>query len=358
MAHSESRPSTLDGRTIPGIVISVLCIFPAALADDAEVPSELQPWLATTQDWRRDTDGPVIALGSEGEFDDTHIFAPAVIHEDGDYRLWYCGSTGRVAERVFQLGLYNSDDGRIFQRHSPDPVYSFGDGRHSVLTPTLLRRPDGSVMREDGRLRMWFSATDFAGGSGLHTLHETHSHDGIEWDAPSAALLSHVYAPTIIREDNGYRMWYTNVGLDPWVISHASSADGRDWTVTEAPVLVVDQVWEQQRLFYPTVLQIDGVYLMWYGSYWSAEANKTALGFAVSADGLTWHKHPANPVFQPDPARSWESHYTTSQSVLRMPDGSFRIWYASRKAPPFVNKYFAIGTATWGGQHVGEPDGE
>ncbi|MFP6649475.1 MAG: hypothetical protein VB817_08430, partial [Pirellulaceae bacterium] len=61
----------------------------------------------------------------------------------------------------------------------------------------------------------------------------------------------------------------------------------------------------------------------------------------------TWHKHPDNPVLRPDPNRPWESHYVTSHSVIRMADGSFRIWYASRTKPPFVNKYFAINTATW-----------
>ncbi|MBM4049587.1 MAG: hypothetical protein FJ279_31210 [Planctomycetes bacterium] len=52
-------------------------------------------------------------------------------------------------------------------------------------------------------------------------------------------------------------------------------------------------------------------------------------------------------VFGPEPSRAWESHYTTSQSVLRLPDGSWRLWYASRPKPPFDHKYFAIGTARW-----------
>lgn len=316
---------------------------------DESIAPELRNWLSTIQEWRRDTEGPVVTLGEPGAFDDTHIFAPAVIEEDGVYRMWYCGSTGRVAERVFQLGLCTSHDGRVFEHHPRNPVYSFGDDRRSVLTPTLLRGPDGSALREDGQLRMWFSATDFDDGGGLHTLHETRSRDGIQWQPPSDALLNDLYAPTILRVEDGYRMWYTNVGVDPWVISHASSPDGREWTVTPEPVLVVDQTWEQDRLFYPAVLRVDGVYVMWYGSYWSAERNKTALGCAVSTDGLTWHKHSRNPVFRPDTARNWESHYTTSESVLRLPDGSFRIWYASRKAPPFVNKYFAIGTARWSG---------
>jgi hypothetical protein len=114
-------------------------------------------------------------------------------------------------------------------------------------------------------------------------------------------------------------------------------------------VVTVDQPWEKQRLFYPAVLKADGVYLMWYGSYWSAHKNTTAIGCAASLDGIRWHKSPHNPVLRPDPARAWESHYTTSQSILRQPDGSFRIWYASRKSPPFVNKYFALNTAVWMG---------
>jgi hypothetical protein len=75
----------------------------------------------------------------------------------------------------------------------------------------------------------------------------------------------------------------------------------------------------------------------------------TAIGFAVSPDGVKWYKHPQNPVLRPDPGSPWESHYVSSQSVIRMPDGSFRMWYASRKKPPFTNLYFALNTAHWSG---------
>ncbi|HIF31540.1 MAG TPA: hypothetical protein EYG57_18860 [Planctomycetes bacterium] len=75
----------------------------------------------------------------------------------------------------------------------------------------------------------------------------------------------------------------------------------------------------------------------------------TAIGFAVSLDGVKWHKHPQNPVLRPDPKPPWESHYVSSQSVVRLPDGSFRMWYASRKKPPFKNLYFALNTAHWTG---------
>lgn len=319
----------------------------SCLTAAAETPGDLKPWLATEQAWQRDTDGPIVSLGKAGSFDDTHIFAPMVSRENGKFQLWYCGSTGAVKDRVFQLGLATSADGRLFQPYEDNPVYNFGDGKHSVLTPTLLRNPDGTPLRENGRLRMWFSSTWFSGPTGLHTLHEATSQDGISWSEPSPPLLEHVYAPTIIKDGPEYHLWYTDVSEEPWKMRHAQSLDGRKWNVTPKPCLVVDQKWERGRLFYPTVLKLGGTYQMWYGSYWSARPSTTALGFAASLDGATWHKHPANPVYRPDPERPWESHYTTSQSIMRLPDGSLRMWYASRKAPPFVNKYFAINTAVW-----------
>jgi hypothetical protein len=99
---------------------------------------------------------------------------------------------------------------------------------------------------------------------------------------------------------------------------------------------MLSQPWEAEVLVYPTVLMVDGVYLMWYGSYNHAiRRETTAIGFAASLDGELWFKHPQNPVFRPDEARAWESNYVGSGSVLRLPDGSFRYYYASRKAPPF-----------------------
>jgi hypothetical protein len=65
---------------------------------------------------------------------------------------------------------------------------------------------------------------------------------------------------------------------------------------------------------------------MWYGSYWwdnedAVRWPTTAIGFAVSADGLEWHKHERIPCC----ARrgfALESHYNTSHSVMRLSDGT------------------------------------
>src|SRR5690348_15975521 len=62
-----------------------------------EVPRALARWLEP-QDWRRDTDGPILQLGPAGTFDDTHLFAPCVARLENRYFLWYSGSTVAAAE--------------------------------------------------------------------------------------------------------------------------------------------------------------------------------------------------------------------------------------------------------------------
>src|SRR6187455_2828049 len=76
-----------------------------------EPPTAVARWLVP-QNWQRDVAGPIVSLGQDGQFDDRHIFAPAVAQENGRFRMWYSGSRGTPGNRVFRLGLANSEDGK------------------------------------------------------------------------------------------------------------------------------------------------------------------------------------------------------------------------------------------------------
>ncbi len=110
----------------------------------------------------------------------------------------------------------------------------------------------------------------------------------------------------------------------------------------------MDQNWEVKDRVYPMVIRADRLWVMLNGCYWNDDKH-TALGFAVSKDGLPWTKHPKNPVFRPEPKHDWESNFTTSHTLLRLPDGSFYLWYAGCRQPPWSNLYFALGSARWVG---------
>ena len=73
-------------------------------------------WLQV-QPWRRD-EGPCISLGEAGAFDDTHVFCPAVIEEDGRrysgaqvlrHRHGAAGARGRL-EQVAHIALEEALD--------------------------------------------------------------------------------------------------------------------------------------------------------------------------------------------------------------------------------------------------------
>ena len=351
-------------RRLTVIVCAVWgCIGAFPSLSPAQVPDQLKPWLAP-QVWERDTVGPVLSLGETGGFDDTHIFAPMVATDDDQFLLWYCGSQGFAHdlsptrmpdERVFRLGLATSTDGIEFAKQSDGPVYALEDDRLSILTPTVLRNRDGSVLREGGQMRMWFSSATLGGGGQVQSIQHATSSDGIRWSQPSEILIERAYAPSVIKNSGAYEMWYTVPGRYPWVMNHARSADGMVWDVTATPAMELSQDWEHYLQIYPSVMIVDDVYLMWYASYLHEDCQTTGIGFAASLDGINWHKHPDNPVLRPDPERAWESHYVSSQSVMRLPDGSFRMWYASRKAPPFQNLYFALNTARWSGPDATAP---
>ena len=298
------------------------------------------------QNWVRDSATPSLSLGEAGSFDDMHLFAPCVTRNAGRFRMWYSGSRDDVANRVFRLGLAESADGKVFAKHHGNPVLAFPDGRRSILTPSLVRNGDGSPALDEGRLRLYFAGQDFPSGSDRMTLHTSTSEDGLAWSEPSGELLEGLYAPTVLRVGDRLRMWFTAADMQSY--RYAESTDGFTWDVREEPVVTMTQAWEAGRLFYPFVLHMDGTYLLWYGSYLAdAPEMMTGIGFAVSRDGITWEKHPGNPVLLPDSSREWESHYVTSHTVLPLPCGGFRIWYATREKPPYVHKYFAVGTASW-----------
>ena len=67
----------------------------------------------------------------------------------------------------------------------------------------------------------------------------------------------------------------------------------------------------------PHVLYDEGqqLYRMWYSGGEQYEPN--AIGYATSKDGLTWTRHPDNPVFRPDPKHAWEKDRVTGCQVVR-----------------------------------------
>jgi hypothetical protein len=87
---------------------------------------------------------------------------------------------------------------------------------------------------------------------------------------------------------------------------------------------------------------------MWYAN----TGERRRIGLATSKDGVTWTKHPGNPVLAP--AEAWEEDYMSPTSVLQV-NGKFYLYYwapshvypdrVTGKMPPPKMKYIALATS-------------
>lgn len=194
---------------------------------------------------------------------------------------------------------------------------------------------DVDVKFDQGKYRMWFSWRP------VNLIALTESGDGIHWTPPQVVFpadpdssweSSEVNRPTIVIRDGVYHMWYCGqVFADEFhsartCIGYAVSSDGVTWTRRSEPVMEPQLPWEKYCLLCPHVLWDEErqVYRMWYSAGEMYEAD--AIGYAESKDGITWERHPENPIFRPDPQSYWES--TKVEACFVFPhDGWYYMFY-------------------------------
>jgi predicted GH43/DUF377 family glycosyl hydrolase len=196
--------------------------------------------------------------------------------------------------------------------------------KNPVLGGDLGTCFDVSVLKDGDTYRMWFSWRP------RKSIALVESKDGIEWSNPVIVLgpndrtdwESDINRPVVIRHGGVYRMWYTGQARGKSWIGYATSDDGKTWRrESDGPVLSATEPWEKVAVMCPHVLfdEGSGAYRMWYSG--GEQYEPDAIGHATSKDGLVWEKHPANPVFRPDPKEAWERDRVTACQVVRHDNG-------------------------------------
>jgi predicted GH43/DUF377 family glycosyl hydrolase len=178
---------------------------------------------------------------------------------------------------------------------------------------------DVSVLREGDAYRMWVSWRP------RKSVALAESKDGLHWSGPPRVVLGpnqetgwedDVNRPVVIKRGDTYHMWYTGQARGSSRIGYATSADGVTWKrMSDKPVLAPEQPWEKVAVMCPHVIYDEEakVYRMWYSGGEQYEPN--AIGYAASPDGRKWVKHADNPIFRPDPRNAWEKHKVTACQV-------------------------------------------
>ncbi len=161
------------------------------------------------------------------------------------------------------------------------------------------------------------------------------------WD--DGIILGH----SVIKSGSTYRMWYSGGhGIESLNgIGYATSADGIHWArYSGNPVFEAKPgSWDHSNVALPIVLQDGNTLRMWY---LSAGPDGDKFGYATSADGINWDRHPS-PVFK-SRARGWYRDGVFPGTVIKE-KGVFKMWFSGsigslRQSSPTTEN--SIGYAT------------
>jgi hypothetical protein len=156
-------------------------------------------------------------------------------------------------------------------------------------------------------------------------------------EQPGAWDGRHVCCPTVLARSNQRWLYYAGrADGDPtWHIGLAISTDGGAF-IRQGIVLAPGQPGvDTLGVTQPWVLydETRGLYRMWYTAI--STLGRTGIGYAVSTDGIDWHKFPGNPVVS---AEQLELELDPIGSPTVLDDGGrLRMWIHGR-APGAVAK--------------------
>ena len=235
----------------------------------------------------------VLAPGAPGAFDEAGATVSCLVIAGDLQVLYYTGWT-IPAERPFmlQVGSARSTDGGLtFHRTSTLPLFEADAvDRHLTASPF--------VMLEDGAWRMWYvSGTGWRDdGQPCYHIKYAESTDGVHWQRNGLVCIDYedpsehaISRPSVIRDADGYRMWFASRGTR-YRVRYAESKDGLTWQRQSEPggVTTSETGWDSGMVAYPHVFDRGSQRMMLYNGN---DYGKTGIGLAVTDGPALGRQH-------------------------------------------------------------------
>lgn len=220
---------------------------------DAAEYETLQIGHATSRDgihWMKDPKNPVLKQGDSGEWDETGVWDPYVIYEDGIFKMWYGGGGGRKPN--FGWAYAVSKDGTYFEKKG-----LIGTNNRSGVEDVHVVHD-----RESGLYYLYY----WHGHEGGEDLFCVTSPTETDFDFSQSVIIKIEGDDSfwckfgqVLKNEEGWHMFYSNY-IPPHgrksIVRYATSKDGIHWQA------------KNKRLIFGLdgdVLQIaDDLYLMAY----------------------------------------------------------------------------------------------
>jgi predicted GH43/DUF377 family glycosyl hydrolase len=225
-------------------------------------------------------DRPVLDIGKIGAFDDSGANVSAVCRAGDLLYMYFIGwNPSTTVHTRNAIGLAVSrDQGRTFVR-----LYDGAVLDRTKDEPYYTGAVD--VVREGGRWRMWYtSGTEWMMVNGRpeirYHIKYAESGDGIDWTRqgisciPPCTDVEATARPSVLRLDGRYRMWYSRRDIVEFRTDrsrgyrggYAESADGISWQRMDDAFGLEPAAsgWDSEAIAYPSCLRLPDRLLMFY----------------------------------------------------------------------------------------------
>lgn len=220
---------------------------------------------------------PVLDIGADGAFDEFGVVPCAVLERDGEIILYYAGYQRGHKVRFLVLGgmAVSTDGGETFVRIRNTPVFE-------RTSDEFLFRVPHTVMLDDGRYKIWYGGgSKFVTGKNkslpVYDIRFLESKDGVDIPNSGQVCIStdrgeyRLGRPYVIkRPDGGYRMFYGySTEQNHYKLGFADSADGVSWTRRddELGLPLEGSGWDSEMMAYPSVFSVrQKTYMLYNGN--------------------------------------------------------------------------------------------
>jgi len=292
-------------------------VAPTTTTSEAATTTTVPPRFSTGGLFEAVSRQPVISNGERPDWDWQYTDPGAAIFHNGSIHVFQNGFIGWPA--AVGVGYWRSDDlGETWREVSDDPVFDGSDLEYVGIAALA----SSVIVEDDGTWVLYFYTWDTAkwpDGPGKIGRATAPSPEG-PWVAdPEPVLVPGpegawdelaVRSASVIRDDDGYRMWFAGTTVTESQIGLATSDDGITWVkyddpaTTDPPFAESDpvlrpsgagegNVWDKRNVYIPNVVETPDGLVMLYTSSPSVDDpqnHSRKIGIAVSADGLMWDK--------------------------------------------------------------------
>lgn len=237
---------------------------------------------------------PLFKLGELGAFDDCGVMPTWLMPVNNGYYLYYIGWSISTVPYQNAIGIAWSNDLKNFNKLFEGPVIGRSTiDPYFVASIAVLKQCDERYIGWYLSCKKWINIDDAY--EPIYDLKIAHSTNAIDWYPENNVAIplkpkeGGVSRPTVLFDDEVYKMWYSYRGFmnyrsnidKSYRIGYAESHDGIHWDRKDnlCGIDISSSGWDSEMIEYPNVIKINEKLVMFYNGN---GFGRSGIGVAVS----------------------------------------------------------------------------